>query len=120
MEITINLDTLTPEQAFNLGFLLKERPPIEKTNPVNEIEQQRAKKPRATRKGSMRFKYNTSAPFEVIKLATHLRKNGLTLQQVADELNKRNVPSISGKEWSEQMAWSVMFSKQAWPLWEVA
>ena len=120
MEITINLDALTPQQAFEIGFLLRERPQYETTETVKETPTHQPTKTRKPRKGSMRFKYNTSASIEIIKLATHLRKSGLSLQQVADELNNRQVPSISGKPWSEQMAWSVMFSKQAWPLWEVA
>jgi len=122
MEITINLDSLTPRQAFEIGFQLRQRPQYEEAPVIQatlEPKQPKARKPRSPR-ASNRFRFNTSASMEVIQLTVYLRQSGFTLQEVADKLNERQVPSISGKPWSEQMAWAVMYSKQAKPLWKDA
>jgi hypothetical protein len=122
MEITINLDTLTPAQAFQIGFQLRERPEYHEAPVIAatlEPMQHQPIKPRTPRR-SHRFRFNTSASLDVIQLMVYLRQSGFTLQQVADKLNERQIPSISGKPWSEQMAWAVMYSKQAKPLWKDA
>lgn len=122
MEITINLDSLTPRQAFEIGFQLRQRPQYEETPVIEATPAPKQHQPRKPRSGrtSHRFKYNTSASLDVIQLMVYLSQSGFTLQQVADKLNERQIPSISGKPWSEQMAWAVMYSKQAKPLWKDA
>jgi hypothetical protein len=123
MEITINLDTLTPAQAFQIGFQLRERPEYHKA-PVEVIEpktQSKARNLRARRTTvSNRYKNRTSCSMEIVQLCVYLRKSGLTLQQIADTLNERNIPSPSGKPWSDAMAWPVVYSQQSWPLWKDA
>jgi len=122
MEITINLDSLTPRQAFEIGFQLRQRPEYQEPQVVEAtLEPKQGRPIRAPRtRRTNRFFYNTSASLDVIRLAIYLRQSGSTLQEVADQLNERQIPSISGKPWSEQMAWSVMYSKQAKPLWKHA
>ena len=122
MEITINLDSLTPRQAFEIGFQLRQRPEYQEPPVINATLEPKQHQPRKLPRPrpSNRFRFNTSASLDVIQLMVHLRQSGFTLQQVADKLNERQIPSISGKPWSEQMAWSVMYSKQAKPLWKDA
>ena len=122
MEITINLDTLTPQQAFEIGLQLRQRPTYETSAPVETIapSEPRTKKVRARRLVSNRFKNKTSCSMEIVQLCVYLRKSGLTLQQIADTLNERNIPSPSGKPWSDAMAWPVVYSQQSWPLWKDA
>jgi len=121
MEITINLDSLTPRQAFEIGLQLRQRPEYQEPQAVEATHKPKQGRPIPPRtRRTNRFFYNTSASSDVIRLAIYLRQSGSTLQEVADQLNERQIPSISGKPWSEQMAWSVMYSKQAKPLWKDA
>jgi len=122
MEITINLDTLTPAQAFQIGFQLREQPEYHEAPVIQETVEpkltrtKKKRKPGATR----RFVWNTGASMDIIQLGVYLYKSGLTLAEVAETLNKRQVQSISGKPWTEQMVWAVIYSKQAKSLWKDA
>jgi hypothetical protein len=123
MEITINLDTLTPAQAFQIGFQLRERPEYREASVIQETAEpklsrrtRKERRPGATR----RFVWNTSASMDIIQLGVYLYKSGLILAEVAETLNERQVRSISGKPWTEQMVWAVIYSKQAKSLWKDA
>jgi hypothetical protein len=122
MEITINLDTLTPQQAFEIGFQLRQRPEYQEAPVIQatlEPKERKIRKPRNPR-ASRKFLWNTSASTDIIQLSLYLYKSGLILAKVADALNERQVQSISGKPWTEQMVWAVIYSKQAKPLWKDA
>lgn len=119
MEITINLETLTPRQAFLIGLQLRD---FKHENEPVETEVQTPKKqshPRAPRNNrTNRFKYNTKATSDVIQLAVYLKQSGYTLQAIADELNEREIAHPWRTQWSEQGVWAVIYSKQAKPLWK--
>lgn len=125
MEITINLDTLTPQQAFEIGFQLRQRPayePLPKVDAVPVVtESPRTKairKKRTATSASNKWRWNTSVDRNTVLVIVRARFEGRKLLEIAGDLNRLGYKSVSGKPWSDQMVWSVAYSKQAKSAWK--
>jgi hypothetical protein len=125
MEITINLDTLTPQQAFEIGFQLRQRPAYEPLPKVEAIPvvaepstRKAIRKQRTATSPSNKWRFNTSISRDIIAAIVQAKFEGATLLQIANDLNSLGYKSVSGKPWSDQMVWSVAYSKQAKSAWK--
>lgn len=115
MKITIDLNQLTPEQAFELGKLtstkLQETEPLAATPEIKKIRASRGTK---STKFQSSVAYSDAFIAELVKLK---KDQGVNLQQIADKLNAENVKTNSGKSFWGSTVWDIVYSKQAMKLW---
>jgi hypothetical protein len=120
MEIRINIASLTPEQAFNLGTIIRDLPEKSSSQAVALIEPVETKAPKTRKRNpsnTKRFYYNTTVDLETVEYMVKLKKQGRSGLKIAEELNELNVPTPTGKKWSDATVWPVVYSRQAWKFW---
>ena len=121
MEIRINIASLTPEQAFNLGTIIRDLP--NKSSSVatllDPIEIKAPKTRSKNRKAVKRFSYNTSTDIQTIEYCVNRKKDGVSGLNIARELNEMNILTVTGKKWTDPTVWYIMYSRQARKFWNV-
>lgn len=115
MKVTIDLKDLTLEQAFELGRITAKQT-LEVERPV----QPKAPITRNRKSGNTnKFKSKTALPEPIIEEAVRMRKNGLTLEEIAERFNLRNWRTKSGRGFNSQSVWSAIYSQNARKYWGI-
>lgn len=125
MEIKININELTRQQAFEIGYQLgkvSEHSATPTTVQAGQVitempKNKKQRKQRTANSPSNKWRFNTSVSRDTIAAIVQAKFEGASLQAIANDLNALGYKSVSGKPWSDQMVWSVAYSKQAKSAW---
>jgi hypothetical protein len=119
MKITVDLNQLTPELAYELGKLVTAQiAEVTNTTPNAVTIQATPKRRKSKEVKSKRFIELSKFPEWFIDYVVKLKKDEQkTLQEIANILNAQGRKTISGKPFTEQTVWSVVYCRQAKKAW---